>query len=175
MNNEEQDQDFGKLQHLLKLKRYEQPHPRYFSGFSGQVLSRIRANRSTSRSGAVREFVSRTPWLRRLWRAIEAQPAVSGTVATVACGLMVTGAFFMEATTPPSLNAVALDQGNGDRNNLAPAPALGGNFATTEPQLVTSSTNLSPLPTGPVATGLNLFQRQIEVMPAASGTSLLQK
>lgn len=169
MNSEEQDQDFGKLQHLLKLKRYEQPHPRYFSDFSGQVLSRIRADRSGSRSGAVREFVSRTPWLRRLWRAIEAQPAVSGTIATVACGLMVTGAFFMEATTPPSLNAVALDQGNGDRNNLAPAPGLGSNFATTAPQLV-SSTNLSPLPTGP-----NPFQRQIEVMPAASRTSLLKK
>ncbi len=43
MSAENQDQDFEKLQRLLKLKRHESPPPRFFNDFSGQVTARIRA------------------------------------------------------------------------------------------------------------------------------------
>ena len=41
MNDEREN--FDALQRLLKVKRYEQPPPRYFNEFSGQVLARISA------------------------------------------------------------------------------------------------------------------------------------
>lgn len=167
MNAEDQNQDFEKLQHLLKLKRYEKPHPRYFNDFSSQVVSRIRAGRTGSRFEAVDNLISRTPWLRRLWRTVETQPALSGALAAVACGLMVAGVFLMETTTPTNLNFTAIGEPPGAENpgsDFATAP-LGNNFAVS-PQLV-SSTNTAAVLTGP-----NLFDRMpglpaIQPTPAA--------
>ena len=182
MNNEEQSQDFEKLQRLLKLKRYEQPHPRYFNDFSGRVLAGIRADKSNARVDTVNNLVSRTPWLRRLWRLIESQPALSGAVATAACGLMVAGVFFMEEGAPQNMNFMAVGEpaaaggnGAGDNavGNLATMPALNNNFAATAaPQLV-STVNVSPLPTG-----TNLFESRPSLQTAPvnfNGPPLLQK
>jgi hypothetical protein len=172
MNTENQDQDFEKLQHLLKVKRYETPPPRYFNNFSGQVLSRIRAGRTGGRFEAMDNLVSRTPWLRRLWRLIETQPALSGAVAAIACGLMVAGVFLMEQTTPQNLNFTAVGEtpGTGNAgNDFASAAVLGNNFAVA-PQLV-SSTNTAALLTGP-----NLFDRMPGLQPTpATGLPLWQK
>jgi len=154
MNSEEQSQDFEKLQHLLKLKRYEQPPPRYFNGFSSQVLAHIRADKSVTRFETANNFISRTPWLRRIWRKLESQPALSGAIATVACGLMVAGVFLMEETTPQKPDLTAVGGGAAVGDSPATGPALGNNFATHgAPQLV-FSTNLPAALTGP-----NLFEQ----------------
>jgi len=130
MNSEEQSQDFEKLQRLLKLKSYEQPPPRYFNDFSARVIAHIRSDTSVRRFETADNFISRTPWLRRLWRKLESQPAVSGAIATVACGLMVAGVFLMEEAPPPNFNFTAAGD-NAPHNDPSTGPAgLGDNFAT---------------------------------------------
>lgn len=172
MNAETPDPDFTKLQQMLKLKRYEQPHPRYFNDFSGQVLSRIRAGRTGGRFEAAHYQVSRTSWLRQLWQQIEAQPALAGAIATVACGLMVAGGFLLGGDTPRNMDFMAVG-GTAESHNLTPSPALNNNFAAAgvAPHLA-SSINISPFPAGP-----NLFQNlpTLQTVPAASDAPLLPK
>lgn len=165
MNTEDQNQDFEKLKQLLKLKRYETPPPRYFNDFSGQVVSRIRGGKSGERYEAFENLVTNTPWLRRLWQKLESQPALSGAVAAIACGLMVAGVFLMEKTTPPDMNFMAVGEtpeaGNASTdfaslpvaNSFASASTLGG------------STNSSSLLTGP-----NLFDH---IVPGIPGQPML--
>jgi hypothetical protein len=172
MNSEEQSQDFEKLQQLLKLKRYEQPPPRYFNAFSTQVLAHIRVDKSVGRFETADNFISRTPWLRRLWRKLETQPAISGAIATVACGLMVAGVFLMEETTAPKnfSDFTAAGEGTGAGGNLATAPVLGSNLAVALPF---NGTNGTTIPTGP-----NLFEHLPSLQTAPvnqNGAPLWQK
>ena len=68
--------DFESLQKLLHLKRYEQPHPRYFNEFSGHVIARLQ-------SGEARL----TPhWWQRF--GIDLRPILTAGGATVALGLL---------------------------------------------------------------------------------------
>lgn len=90
--SDNQNQDFEKLQQLLKLKRYEQPHPRYFNDLSSQVTARLRAG-ETARLDTFEEAMTQAPWLQRLWAAIERQPAVSGIAVAGMCGLLLVGGF----------------------------------------------------------------------------------
>jgi hypothetical protein len=145
MNSEEQNQDFEKLQHLLKLKRYEQPPPRYFNDFSSRVIAHIRTDSSVSRLETAENLISRTPWLRRLWRKLENQPALTGAFATVVCGLMVAGVFLMEETTPQNFNFTTAGHGSTDSDPSKGRTGLGDNFATVAaPPAFQSSTNLTP-------------------------------
>jgi hypothetical protein len=172
MNTEDQNQDFEKLQHLLKLKRYETPPPRYFNDFSGQVTSRIRAGRSGGRYDAFENIVAQTPWLSRLWHKLERQPALSGAMAVIVCGLTVAGVFLMEQTTPANLDFMAGGQVGLAENEPNPTALLGNNFAaaTAAPQLV-SSTNISAVLTGP-----NLFENLPMIQPLpVSASPLLRK
>lgn len=171
MNSEEQSQDFGELQRLLKLKRYEQPPPRYFNDFSAKVISHIQEDTSVTRFEATNNLVSRIPWLRRIWRKLEAQPALSGMIATVACGLMVAGVFFMEETAPQNLVLNPAGEQSGTSRNLATVPALGNNFGAAAAFPMASSTNISPF-----ANGLNLFEQMGPgAMQPAAGRSILYK
>lgn len=165
MNAEDQNQDFEKLQHLLKLKRYEQPPPRYFNGFSSQVVARIRGGTPGGRFESFDDIVHQTPWLRRVWQALEGRPAVTGMLAAIVCGLMVAAVFISE-NTPQRLDLLAVDDGAEPANESSVSAALGGNLAGA-PQLV-SSTNLGAI--------RSLFDNvaPIQTMPV-NYTPLLQK
>ncbi len=64
---------FDSLQKLLRLKRHEQPPPRYFNEFSGKILARIEKG----------EGVEVKRWWHR-W-GFDLRPALMGAGAVAAC------------------------------------------------------------------------------------------
>lgn len=69
--------NFQSLGKLLRLKRYEQPPPRYFNDFSGRVISRIERGES------------RVSWWERF--GFDLRPAMAAATGVLACGLIVYG------------------------------------------------------------------------------------
>jgi hypothetical protein len=69
-------EEFESLQKLLRLKRYEQPTPRYFNEFSGRVIARIQ-------SGEARVAPH---WWQRF--GIDLRPILTAGGAMVALGLL---------------------------------------------------------------------------------------
>jgi len=78
-------EDFESLQKLLKLKRYEQPPPRFFNEFSGHVIARIQT-----------EGMRPPRWWERF--GIDLRPVMAVGAGATACVLM----FFTMAATPES-------------------------------------------------------------------------
>jgi len=160
MSAENQDQDFEKLQQLLKLKRHESPPPRFFNDFSFQVTARIRAGEGVRKIEDFEDVVSQAPWLHRIWKAIEGKPAVSGFFAAAVCGLLIAGIFVVDNTAPkmptlvtnqPEVSTASADDGvsgsllagaSQSGNSLSPAAVLSGS-----PSLFT---NVLAMPTVPV-------------------------
>jgi len=99
-NMSQDDQEFGRLQRLLVLKRYEQPPPGYFNGFSRQVIARIKAG-----EGARETVLQRGLWgattLQRLWATLEAKPSMAAAFGAIVCGAFVAGAVLSERPEPP--------------------------------------------------------------------------
>src|SRR5215207_7648945 len=69
--------DFDSVQKVLRVKRYEQPPPRYFDEFSGRVIARIERGEA------------RLSWWERF--GFDLRPALAAGVGLVACGLIVYG------------------------------------------------------------------------------------
>jgi hypothetical protein len=69
--------DFKSVQKVLRVKRYEQPPPRYFDEFSGRVIARIERGEA------------RTSWWERF--GFDLRPALAGGVGVFACALVVYG------------------------------------------------------------------------------------
>jgi hypothetical protein len=65
------------LTRLLRLKRHEQPPPRYFNDFSNQVISRIERGEA------------RVSWWERL--GFDLRPAMAAAAGALACGLIIYG------------------------------------------------------------------------------------
>jgi len=74
--------DFGKLVQLLKVKRYEQPPPRFFSDFSSQVLARLEDGDQASEPES-----SFGRWLSQFGLS----PVPAFACALIACGLVLYG------------------------------------------------------------------------------------
>lgn len=129
MSAENQDQDFTKLQQLLKLKRHESPPPRFFNDFSFQVTARIRAGEGAGKLETFEDVVAQAPWLHRLWKAIEGKPAVSGLFAAAVCGVLIAGIFYVD-NTAPTLPALATNQ----------PESLSGNGAAASPEALLATT-----------------------------------
>jgi len=143
------DQQNQKLSQLLKLKRYEQPPPRYFSHFSVQVLRRIEAGEGVNRN-----------WLEKLWSLFETKPGLTGVAATAACGLVITGVLFAEHGD----NTVQL--GDFGQPALVPSPSAQGGVQTVS---FFSTNPVSPL-SSQVPPGQSLFDQ----MPLGQGTPVLK-
>jgi len=93
MNPEKEN--FEPLCRLLKLKRHEQPPPRYFNDFSSQVVARIRAGDA----GQQEAVLGQGSWLMKLWSLIETKPMLPGAVGVAFCALLVFGAVYTETST----------------------------------------------------------------------------
>ena len=134
--------EFEQLSRLLKLKRYEQPPPRFFEEFSGQVLVGIESTKSSSR------FVFEIPWLTRLVRMLETNPLVAGSFATSICALLLGGIVYSEYVDQSPAPAVATSDGMVSVASVIPQPD--GHPA----EIVASSTNAifsSGMPGSPLA------------------------
>ena len=83
-----EQENFDPLCRLLKLKRYEQPPPRYFNDFSSRVIARVRAGEAGGREAAL----DGGSWLGRLWSLIEAKPMLPGAIGVAICAVLVFGA-----------------------------------------------------------------------------------
>jgi hypothetical protein len=98
MSMSQDTENFEQLRRLLKLKRYEQPPPRYFNDFSGQVIARIeRGDRGDGRALAGR-MLWEAPWLQRIWGAFEAKPVLAGAFGLAICTTLITGVIYSERT-----------------------------------------------------------------------------
>jgi len=123
-----EQQEFEKLSRLLKLKKYEQPHPRYFNDFSSQVVRRLQAGETPSR---------KLNWIERMWDAFAAKPAYTGVAAAGVCAMLV---------------AITLYSDQGVSNVAKDQPSLGG------PTVAVSANSLNGVSlfigaTNPVAPG----------------------
>jgi hypothetical protein len=162
MSAENQDQDFEKLQRMLKLKRHESPPPRYFNDFSSKITARIRSGEGTRKMEDFEDVVSQAPWLHRIWQAIEGKPAVSGLFAAAVCGVLIAGIFIID-NTAPTMPTLATNQPEAPSENpeslgmgslLAVTPQTGNSLSPTA--VMPGSTpslfnNVLALPTAPVS------------------------
>jgi len=85
MNSNPQDQEA--VRRLIALKRYEQPHPRYFNDFSSRVIARIQSGEHLREQAGAGWF----SWVNWLWSAFEAKPVWAGAAGFGACALVVAG------------------------------------------------------------------------------------
>ena len=74
-------ENFDALQKLLAIKRHEQPPPRYFNGFSTEVLRRLN---QPDQAEPLR-------WWQRLGLDFSPRPALPFAMAVVATGLFLAG------------------------------------------------------------------------------------
>jgi hypothetical protein len=100
--------DFEQLRRLLALKRYEQPPPGYFHGFSRQVILRIQAGELGDAAEASLWSFSGGSFFQRIWATLDARPALAGAFGVAVCGFFVVGALLSDSTgtataanTPP--------------------------------------------------------------------------
>ena len=84
MSMNPEQQNFDRLRRLLKLKRYEHPHPRYFNDFSSRVISRIRAGEEGGEAA-----LGYPSWLLKFWSLFEAKPMLPGAIGVALCALLV--------------------------------------------------------------------------------------
>ncbi len=167
MSAENQDQDFEKLQQLLKLKRHESPPPRFFNDFSFQVTARIRAGEGAGKIENFEDIVAQAPWLHRIWKAIEGKPAVSGLFAAAVCGVLIAGIFYVD-NSAPTMPGFATNQSAEPADNSDPAAGTllattgqGGSSLSPTAVMPGSSTslfnNVLALPTAPVSFNPHAF------------------
>jgi hypothetical protein len=103
----QESEDFGRLRRLLALKRYEQPPPGYFNGFSRLVIARIKAG-DTGEESLPNWLFWESPWFQRLWAALQAKPILAGAFGAAVCSLLIFGVTFSERIdVEPVANFVA--------------------------------------------------------------------
>jgi hypothetical protein len=119
MNPEPDKQE--ELQKVLALKRHEAPSPRFFKGFSGQVLDRLHAP----------EPPTDQAWWQRL--GLDSKPVLVSITGVVVCGLLVVGLIASLRVDPPKPVMPAPDDQThlvvAPPPNTSPAPVPAGNPA----------------------------------------------
>lgn len=87
--------DFEQLRRLLALKRYEQPPPGYFHGFSREVIVRIKAG-ELGESEASGWSLGVGSIFQRVWATLDARPVLAGAFGVAVCGFFVVGALLSD-------------------------------------------------------------------------------
>jgi hypothetical protein len=97
----ETNDNFDDLKRLLKLKQHEVPPPGYFSHFSGDVISRIRAGEVGGTAGFLGRFEGNS-FMMSLLQVFQAKPGIIGGFATSLCLLLLIGVVMAERSDVPS-------------------------------------------------------------------------
>jgi hypothetical protein len=92
----EKNDNFDPLKQLLKLKRHEIPPPGYFSNFSGDVLSRIRAGEAGGSDSIFERMQSSSPFWSSMLALFTAKPGIIGGLATSVCVLLLVGVVLLD-------------------------------------------------------------------------------
>jgi len=139
-------QDFEELRQLLALKRHEQPPPGYFNSFSRQVILRIKAGETGEAGSLIDRLFSETPWLQRLWNALEARRILAGACGVAFCGLLITGVLYSDNTevTPMALVPVA--------NSVTPPAVLTSLSPSDQPFIAAPALSVEPTDPMPMLT-----------------------
>ena len=112
--------DFDSVQKILRLKRYEQPPPGYFHGFSGRVMGRIARGEA------------HTSWWERF--GFDLRPALAAASGAFACALVVYGVATADDVQPLDVNgaqswagSAGLTSASGSADFAAGGDAVSGN------------------------------------------------
>lgn len=139
MNNNNTEEDFEQLRKLLKLKRYEQPPPRYFNDFSQRVIARLEAADS-ERAGFL---TSDARWARRLVRMLEHNPIFAGGFGVAVCTLLIYGVLSFQYIDRTSV-AMMGDDGNATHATLVSKVSSTPFTSSMDPKLATNIAGASP-------------------------------
>jgi hypothetical protein len=82
-------EEFEQLRKLLKLKRYEQPPPRYFNDFSTRILQRLEQESAVSVTAEV-------SWFKRIFGVLDTSPIAAGVFGVSVCSLLLGGIVFTQ-------------------------------------------------------------------------------
>ena len=134
-------ENFEQLRRLLKLKRYEQPPPRYFNEFSQQVIARIRAGERVEDNSFVERLLWEAPWLQRFWAAFEAKPMLAGVFGVAMCGLLVTGVLYSDKADIQPVVLIPVSESTPNTVEVANMMAANHPLLAKPAALETSSTN----------------------------------
>ena len=130
--NADQDKEFESLRRLLKLKRYEQPPPRYFNDFSGQVINRLKLNPQGEASDSESWLGS---WIVRLFSALFNRPLAAGGAAAAMCMALLGTLIYSEMAPVPVAQTGAPQPGPGAVPSATPV------FSLVDSAMLNSSTN----------------------------------
>lgn len=145
MSMSSEPEDFQALRRILVLKRYEQPPPGYFNGFSRQIIARIEAGEAASSSSLLTGVWSESSWFFRAFQAFQTKPILAGAFGLSICGMLVAGIAYSgdgqaslmptghTASTDfqleqPAMVGVAQAAPDANLNRLAPAEQQGSLF-----------------------------------------------
>ncbi len=116
-------EEFSRLRQALKLKRHEQPPPRYFNEFSSQVVNRLRETQADKDQEI---DWSEAPWLRRFLHYLESNSLAAVGFAGSICALLIGGIVYSEYSDSPATNLTNNNDGNQMVAQRNPAPVLFG-------------------------------------------------
>ncbi len=107
MNTHPESEEFQQVRRWLALKRYEQPPPGYFDGFSRRVMVRIQALETQPQASWLDRLQGQIPWLQRLWDTVDARPMLAGAFGMTVCGMLAGGLFYSYHVEPAAADQLA--------------------------------------------------------------------
>jgi hypothetical protein len=137
------------LRRLLKLKRYEQPPPRYFNDFSSQVIARIKlGDRGESNAPLMVRILGQASWLQRTLVGFDAKPVVTGAFYVAICAFIVTGLIHSESSGAQSMALIPNIESSGFSSEQI-ATALAANHPLLVKQAPREASSTDPIPAVP--------------------------
>jgi hypothetical protein len=171
MSMSQDTENFEQLRRLLKIKRYEQPPPRYFNDFSSQVIARIERGERGDGHASVGRMLWEAPWLQQIWAAFEAKPILAGAFGLAVCATLITGVIFSERTDLQPLAGIP-----GTEPSISSPIEFANVMAENHPALINPATaiegsSVSPnsalQPAGPLFENLLAQPQGLQAEPAS--------